>query len=223
MCHMCLGFCWESLKLQDSLLLCQTAPSNAPSKGFQSLEPAGCILWHFSGILGCEARFGCRKIQGLGIFGLQNHEKNFGLQLQECCNQKLQRSKWSFAIMKKFLVLKRTSKDFAIKNCNDLNEALQPISDLASHRLIHIFQLHPPPNSSMWTHMWQPCRNRFTFWVAKCLSQWPTSPSNCLISDHVSPTQTHQDRPEPTGKAECYDWISLMISLHIYRLVYWLF
>ena len=49
-----------------------------------------------------------------------------------------------------------------------------------------------PPNSSMWTHMWQPCRKRFTFWVAKCLGR-PTSPSKsskCSISDHVSPTQT---------------------------------
>ena len=67
--------------------------------------------------------------------------------------------------------------------------------DLASFHGLIMFDTHisaAPPNSSMWTHMWQPCRKRFTFWVAKCLGR-PTSPSKsskCSISDHVSPTQT---------------------------------
>ena len=100
---------WDSVgnpsKLQDSLL-CQTAPSKAPSKGFQCLEPAGCILWHFSSMLGCEARFGCHKIQGLGIFGLKNHEKK--------CQERIPGPQKDV-----------NCKNVANKNCNDLNEALQ--------------------------------------------------------------------------------------------------
>lgn len=55
---------------------------------------------------------------------------------------------------------------------NTINEAATSISSVLRFTIRLAISQHPSPASSMWTHIWEPCPLRFSFWAATSLGRY---------------------------------------------------